>query len=215
MQQLKPTIFPRGAERDLIDDKGRWQVGQIALHGVTPCEDILLLQPTRQGQVEAKFFHHIGIAPFRQKRLLPRAQTRRMASGQFGVGRGRAEWVEASHAGLRRPLQSGCIPLGCEGKETTQRRQHKASAGRRRKTGREISGGRFQIFNCLTFGQMKGRFERPVKSVFARCHGNVMQTGHIQLVRLAPPRDVPAQPRRAELCQRAVWRQIINCKSRV
>ena len=181
MDQFETSIAAFSTQCDLIKSKTIRHIWQMGQNAVTPKGNVVFVQTTRERQMKAKLFYHVGIPPLAQQRLLSRAEPNRTSPREFVIGGGRAEVIEFTHACLRYVLQTLQIALWRQREELTYRRQFPAIAGGRGKRCRYASRRSVQPSEAFTLRQSKGRFQRSMKPVFARCHRDVMQIGHIQL----------------------------------
>ncbi len=215
MQHLEPSVFTLATQGDLVKNKGRGQVGQIALYLIGPHGDLCLGQTPRQGQVKPKFFHDVGIAPFNQQCILPRAQPGRATARQFRCLDRSPKYVKFADTSLRNPLHSLYTAQRCQRQKPAQGCQLQRSADRSGKRCRNVRCGFVQILDRPRALQAKRRLQCPMEPILAWCHRDVTQTGHIRLTRLTAMHNVPPEPRRAEIGQRPDRRYIVNRKSRV
>ncbi len=215
MDHFKASIFAFCAKRDLIDDKGARQIRQMPPGNLGPGWKGVLWQPARQRHVKSEFLHHIGISPPRQQGVLPCAQPRFSPLRQVPVGGRGTERIQPAHSGFGDPLQSGGVTARCQSQKTAQHCQIQSVTDSRGKPCRQFGCGRLQFRKRAMPGQTKRRFQSSMKSVFSRCHCNVIQIRQMKLRSLAALRDIPTQPGRAELRQGTVWRNIVNRKSSI
>ena len=165
--------------------------------------------------MKSELFHHVRIAPLHQQRVLARTQPSCAAARQLRLLDQRAETVKFADAGLCNPLHSLCFAQRFQRQKPARRRQFKTIADSRGKRCRQVRRGVFQVLNCPGFDQAKGRLQRAVKSVLARCHRDVTQTGQFRLTCFTAMHNIPAEPGRAEIHQCPYRRYIVNRKSRV
>jgi len=214
MQHLEPPIRPLTTKCDLVQHERCRQIGQSAADFFGPSRDPCLWQTPRQGQMKPKLFHHVGITPLQQQRVLPRAQPGGASARQFGrVGRG-AKRVKITNTGLRNALHTVRFPLRAQGQKAAQKGQFQAITDSRRQRCRKLCRGLFQIGSALRVDQPKWWLQSAMKTIPAGCHGDVMQTRHEELAHLLAAHHIPTQPRCAEIGQGSFGRKIVNCKSR-
>ena len=201
MQHFEPPVRPLATQGDLIKHKRRGQVRQIALYLIGPYGDLRLGQRSRQGQVEPKFFHDVGIAPLHQQCVLPRAQPGRATARQFRcIGRS-PKCIEFGNASLRNSLDGLRSAQWGQRQKPTLGYQFHRIAHRRGKRCRKVRCLFFQISEHARVDQPKRRFQRAVEPIFARCHRDVTQTGHILLAHLMAMHKIPTEPSRAKFGQ--------------
>jgi len=169
-------------------------------------------QRSRQGQMKAEFFHHIGVAVNRQQIALARRQAIRVAAGSFGFGQGSAVGVQHPHHLGGQTGQAGGIAVGHEGQKAfeidhLQTRQRNGPI----LPGKCLHRG-CQIARTDPSGQPERRLDRAVKAVAARRGGQIghgsRQTGNRGLDGNLPDLRVPPQPGRRRIGKAARWRRV-------
>ena len=215
MYELEFPVVSLAAQGDLVHDEWCRQSRQTALQYLGPVRECFCGEPARQSQMEPKFFHHIRVAPLSQKHLLPGAETSHATARKLGIFRRSAKLVEFADAVLSHPLQRPQIAAWDQRQKSAKRHQLQSIALGRRKRCCKFRCGRFKGVERMALLQLKGRFQGAMKSVFARCHRDVAQTGQGGLWSLATPRDIPTQPSCAKVGQRPLRRNIVHRKSRI
>lgn len=215
MQEAKPAIRVLGHMRDGVEDEGAWQQAleswsQSRLDGV----GLARSERASERDVKAEGVHDVRIAPAKQVRLLLDAQATRAATGQVGVGQGRAEGVESLDSLGRDPADVALIVLRNESQERAEARQDQTvGAGRGQLPGQDTH-------SLVQFGlrpsrrQSERRLERRVEAVAARRLGEggerPWQAGHVGLDLGLAARHVPAEPARPEPRERARRRHPVD-----
>ena len=207
MDQLEPILLACATARDLVDVRRGGQIGQMLLQGVEPCRDFRLGRAPGQGREEPEVLHRTRIPPGQQQHLVPMAQARHSATRQFGLQGRRAEPVEIPGADPGPPLPRAQVSTRNKRQKPGQRRELHPLAAGRGPLCNQGRGSRHQIFDPAAVVKTKRRFRGAVKAVFARCHRDVMQTGHMRLRQRGAADSIPARPGRAGIGQRSFWAQ--------
>ncbi len=215
MDQFKAPILPFTTQRDLVNHERYGQTWQLALQRIRPISQPLAGQSPREGQMKPELVEDVRVAPLCEQRLLPGTQTRLAAPRELCLARGRAKPVKITHEGLGQALQFVHGPDWRERQKLSQCRQLQAITSCRGERIRKRRGGVFQSLDRLTLFQPEWRFQGAMKSIFLRCHRDVMQTRQIELRHLTARHNIPAQPFRAEVGQWALGRHIVNCETSV
>ncbi len=215
MDQFETPILPFAAKRDLVKHEGCGQIRQVTLQRLLPTIQRPIVQTARKRQVKPKLLENVRVTPLRQQSFLPGAKTRLAPPRKLCLARWRAKPVKIAHADLSNTLQAIECSKGRESQKSAQLRQPQPVTNRGRKRASHVGHSCFKTLKRLSFLQAKGRFQSSMKAIFARCHRDVMQTGHIELNNLTARHSIPAEPFCAEVGQRAVGRHIVNCETSV
>lgn len=73
--------------------------------------------------------------------------------------------------------------------------------------------GVFQVLDHCSFFEPERRLRRSMKSIFPRCHRDVMQSGQVWLRGFATSGSIPAEPGGTWLRQRTLGANMANRKS--
>lgn len=210
MDQSEPTIRPLAAKRNLVHQKWRGQVRQFALQNSGPALQSVLGQMSGQCQVKPELLIDIRIAPCHQHGLLPCTRPGLVAARNLSLRSRGAKRVEITNTGPRQLPKLFDVPARRQRKEMTQRRKLQPVKGGGRKRRGQIRDGFVRVVKRGGFTYAERRFQRSVKPLCAGYHRDVMQPGQIDLALLLACDDIPSQPCRSELGQRAVQRHIVN-----
>ncbi len=215
MDQFEPPILPLSAKRDLINDKRRRQVWQMALQGLNPYRQVVFWHATRQRQMESELLKDVRVPPLRQQSLLSCAETRLATPRKLSLGRGFAEPIKTSHRSLGNSLQTVSRPKRRKRQKSAQLGQFQPITDSRCDPARKITHSLFKSLNCAPVFQFEWWLQRAMKPILARSARNVVQARHIELLHLTTRYNIPAQPGRAEVSQRTVRRHVVNCEASV
>lgn len=166
--------------------------------GLCPEWHLLLGQSSGEGKMKPEFFE-VTIAPLGQKRLFCRG----------------TEVVKFVHTIMGDVLQAIHLPSRRQRQKSAQQCQLKAVADRRCQRSGHGRKALFQAADGLTVFQAKGRLQRTVNTIFARCHCDVMQKRQDKLKYSSSPSNIPTQPGCAKIGEVAIGRHVIYRKASV
>ncbi len=172
----------------------------------------ILVQRPGQGEVEAEFIHHIGVAVSVKQRALPYGQAFGAAACGLGFGKRRAKAFEAIDDACGKHTDGGKRIFRDEREEPADAANREAAGGCRGNCRSMSAKGLAQSVGVSPRRQPEGRFQRPVKTVSAGFRRQIgkARNAEVGLLDHGPGQSVAAEPACSGVRERAFGRSEVD-----
>ena len=212
MNHLEHAVLALSSQRHAVNPERARQIGYQGIKG-RPCGGLIVrAELARKGQVKSELVGDVGVAPFRQKRVLTRCQPCGAAAGKFVGAGGTAKPVERAHAVEGQLTEGGDVALRHKRQELADVPEAKGLQFERRHGAGELRRGVGQGGAVGSLRKAEGRLKRSVKAILARGRREPVDPFHVGLRARRSGLNIPTKPGRAERRQSRILRQVVDCK---